>query len=199
MEKAIVKGIVIITVCAMLISVVQASISVENSVSISGTGIIDHYIEAQTDIGMFGQKYTEELRTPALGLFGTSEIESRAEFSMLAANDTDIFSEGAMVSNYTASEFCMRNYDLGVVQDVKYHGDVMSTYTFQADNFSSLMLIESVSTGKTGYNIVVKDTSIFKTLYEESFEILGFTKLNIESYIENISYPCAGGDWLGCP
>lgn len=200
MEKAILKGIVTIAICFMLVSTVQAGISIENSIAASGTGVIDHYIDAQTDFRLSGQKYTEETKTPALGLFGFSTIDSRSEFSMYVNNDSDISVEGARISNYTKSAYCLRNYDLGTVQNLKVNGDNVLSYEFHADNFSSLILAEGLNKGYTEYNIVVKDKNTFKKIYDENYEFIGGIGFNIESYIQNETYPGAGvKDWLGCP
>jgi len=200
MEKKAIIGIVTILVLCLSIATVQAGISIENSIATTGTGIIDHRIDAQTDFCMSGQKYTEETKTPALGLFGISNIDMRAEFSLYTNNETDISVEGARVSNYTKSAYCLRNYDLGTVQNLKVRGDNVLSYEFRADNFSSSMVAEGLNKGYTGYNIVVKDKSTFKKIYDENYEFIGPLGFNIESYIENQTYPGAGaGDWLGCP
>jgi len=157
MEKKAIIGIVTILVLCLSVTVVQAGISVENSISASGTGIMDHYIDAQTDFCLSGQKYTEETKTPALGLFGISNIDMRMEFSLYANNETDISVEGARISNYTKSAYCLRNYDLGTVQNLKLRGNNALSYEFRADNFSSIMFAEGLNEGYTKYNIVVKD------------------------------------------
>ena len=200
MKKAIIKGIVTIAICILFVSVVQAGISIENSIATSGTGIIDHWLNAQTDFCLSGQKYTEETKTPALGLFGISTIDSRSEFSLYTNNDSDISVEGARISNYTKSAYCLRNYDLGTVQNFRVNGNNVLSYEFRADNFSSLMLAEGLNKGYTEYDIVVKDINTFKKIYDENYEFRGVQEFNIESYIQNQTYPGAGmGDWLGCP
>lgn len=199
-NEKIVAGVAILMFLCGLVTITQAGISVENSVDISGTGIMDSYIDAQTDFMLSGQKYTESVKTPALGLFGISEINSRSEFSMYVNNESDISVESATISNYTAGKYCMRNYDLGTVQNLKVRGDSVIAYEFMADNFSSLMLAEGLTHGYTEYNIIAKDSFTFKKLYDENFEFDGRLEFNIESYIENQTYPGAGAeDWLGCP
>lgn len=199
-NEKIVAGIAVALFVFGLVTITQASVSIDNSVSTSGTGIIDHWIEAQTDFCLSGQKYTEETKTPSLGLFGVSTIDSRSEFSMYVNNDSDISVEGARVSNYTKSAYCLRNYDLGTVQNLKLRGNNVLSYEFHADNFSSLMLAEGLNKGYTEYNIVAKDKNTFKKMYDENYEFEGVLEFNIESYIENQTYPGAGAeDWLGCP
>lgn len=198
-EKIVVGIAVALFICG-LVTIAQAGISIDNSISTSGTGVINHYIEAQTDFCLSGQKYTEETVTPALGLFRISTINKRSEFSMYVNNDSDISIEGARVSNYTKSAYCMRNYDLGTVQNLKLHGDNVLSYEFMADNFSSLMFAEGLNKGYAEYNIVAKDKNTFKKMYDENYEFTGNMEFNIESYIENQTYPGAGvEDWLGCP
>lgn len=200
MEKKAVILIATIIICSLLCTVAQAAISIESSMSISGTGIIDHYIEAQTNYTLSGQKYTESVRTPSLGLFGVSEVDNRAEFSMLTGNESDIVVEGATTSNYIAAMYCMRNYQTDVVQEHIYRGDTTGSYEFMADDFSSLMAAEGTTSGKMEFDIISKSRDTHKTLYNEKFEFFGVLDYVIENYIENVTYPGAGnGDWLGCP
>lgn len=200
MKKEIVIGIVAVLICSSLGTVGQAAISIENSIEISGIGIIDHCIEAQTNFTMTGQKYTESVITPSLGWYGISNVNIHSEFGMLTGNESDIAIEGTTISNYTAAMYSMRNYDLGAVQEFLYRGDTTISYELMADNFSSLMITEGTTEGKMEYNIVLKNSNTRKTLYNEKFEFLGLLNYIGESYIENVTYPGAGDeDWLGCP
>lgn len=200
MKRGVLKLVLVLLLCSVCCMCTTADISVENSVSVSGAGVLDHYIEAQTEYTHNGQKYTEWVRTPSLGWYGVSKIDVRVELAMMTGNKSDIATEGDMESDYTTAMYCMRNYDLGAIQEFLYDGNTTLSYMFMADNFSSLMVAEGATKGYTEFNIVLKDINTTKPLYDERFTFRGVLGYDIESYIENVSYPGAmSEDWLGCP
>lgn len=197
MRKIIIVGLVIM----LLISTATAAISIENSYELDGTGVMDHNIDAQTERLLDGQKYSASMRTPSLGLFGDSTLKYNEEINVLTGNESDIEVLGALLGNYTISKYCMRNYDIGAQQSLYTKGNTILDYEFMGDNYSSAMVVDGRTAGKTEYSILVRNVSApHSIVFDENFEFSGLLSYNVESYIENITYPAEGcEDWLGCP
>lgn len=178
-----------------------ASLDVQNEYNIKGIGIVDRSLEIETTslVGE-GQRFTESIHGSGFGIQSELNITQNIDVSC-SHNETEISIFGSMTSTEARAKQYMRNFNLGSIQGCKVKGVTRLEYEYIAENYTSVMHIEGENAGKLGVLIKIKDLETHKTIFCDEIDITGYSKFNIESFIENVSYPASGeeGDWLGCP
>lgn len=179
---------------------VVASIAISNTYEMEGIGEIKRSIDMRTSPGMAsGQKFSETMYTV---LRGTSQINLTQDIeAVVSCNDSDILVYGTLAGTETRAQQYLKNYKIGSIHGYEYNGASNLEYEYAADNYSSYMHIEGETLNTMQYAIKLKELGSRKTIFEESFTMNGYVKYNIDSFMENTSYPASGveGDWLGCP
>ena len=180
--------------------ITTASIEVSNTYAIEGVGVVDRTLDIETDSAIAaGQKFSESMFTKGdmTQLNMTQELDT-----VLDCSDSEIDLYGSFAATNARAQQYLRNYNLGTIHGYEYMGGATKLeYEYAADNFTSGMHLTGESIDKMEYTIKVKELDTHKTLFAESFTMNGYTKYDIDSFVENVSYPAAGeeGDWLGCP
>lgn len=177
-----------------------ASVLVSNTYEMEGIGEVKRSIDIKTspNIGS-GQKFSETMYTI---LRGTSQINLTQDIeAVLSCNETDILVYGSLAGTETRAQQYLRNYAIGSIHGYEYNGASNLEYEYAADNYTSMMHIKGETLDTMGYAIKLKDLNSHKTIFEDTFTIVGYVKYDIDSFMENVSYPASGeeGDWLGCP
>jgi hypothetical protein len=185
----------------VLIGNTGASMDISNTYEIEGVGVIDRSLEIKTSslVGE-GQMFTESIHGSAFGAQSEMNLSQNIEV-ITACNDTDISVYGALTATEARAKQYMRNYDIGSIHGYKLMGVARLEYDYIAENYSSSMHIDGETAGKMEFLIKLKELNTHKTIFCDELSIGGYTKYDIESFIENVSYPASGeeGDWLGCP
>lgn len=177
-----------------------ANVVVSNTYEMEGIGEVKRSIDIKTSPEIaLGQKYSETMYTV---LRGTSQINLTQDIeAVISCNDSDILVYGTLAGTETRAQQYLRNYNLGSIHGYDFNGASNLEYEYAADNYSSMMHIKGETLNQMGYTIKLKDLKGHKTIFEESFAMDGYIKYNIDSVMENVSFPASGneGDWLGCP
>jgi hypothetical protein len=179
---------------------VAASVLVSNTYEMEGTGEVKRSIDIKTspDIAS-GQKFSETMYTV---LRGTSQFNLTQDIeATLTCNESDILVYGNLAGTETRASQYLRNYDLGSIHGYEFNGATNLEYEYAADNYTSMMHVKGETLDIMQYTIKLKDLEGHKTIFDESFEVKGYARYDIDSVMENVSYPASGigGDWLGCP
>ena len=191
----------VIGVLIALIGSGAASVDVSNTYDVKGLGIIDRSLEIKTtSIVGEGQRFTESIHGSGFGI--QSELNLTQNIDVVCScNETEISIFGAMTGAEVRAKQYIRNYVLGSIQGCKVRGVTQLEYEYIAEDYTSMMHIEGENAGEVDVLVKIKDLETHKTIFLDEMGISGYTKFNIESFIENVSYPASGeeGDWLGCP
>ena len=179
---------------------VTASVAVSNTYEMEGIGVVKRSLDIKTSADIAsGQKFSESMYTV---LRGTSQLNLTQDIgAVMSCNESDILVYGSLAGTETRAQQYLRNYNMGSIHGYSFNGASNLEYEYTADNYTSMMHIKGETLNTMEYRIKLKDLDTHKTIFEESFIMDGYIKYDIDSFVENISYPASGeeGDWLGCP
>lgn len=192
---------VLILASIMSIAVAEMHVEIATSTQVVGNGTYDSEILMQSVSDAHGLKYYGEAYTPALGVFGGSDIVLSTEYMLLRSNNSELqIAEESVITNVRAKR-CFKNYELGTLQAFNTFGDYTVLAEFGGDNNMSMMAVEAEISGKALSEVTVRDINAShfyitrdKATYKGDYEIA------ISSIIERLEEPRADfNDWLGCP
>jgi hypothetical protein len=200
------KGLTILIVILMLTSIISVAtaelhVEIATSTQVVGNGTYDSKILMQSINDAHGIKYYGEAYTPALGMFGPSDIILSTEYMLMRSNNSELqIAEESEITNVRAKR-CFKNYELGTLQAFNTFGDYAVLAEFGGDNNMSMMSVEAEISGKALSEITVRDLNAShfyivrdRATYKGSYEIA------ISSLVERLEEPRADFcDWLGCP
>lgn len=188
---------------ALLFILPTAGLEVATTTNLVGVGTACHEVEAATEAGLGGLKYSDYVYTRGLGYWAPSSVNYTSEFFMVSAdtlNSTITVDTAYELTNFKGMA-CMRNYDLLGRQSYYTDGDAVTVVAFAMDNHSMSMDLASETIGIGKYRILVRNESnrhVFT--YLDKGEYVGDYSLLLGSYIGKDYYPASDiGDWLGCP
>lgn len=180
---------------------IQTSVIIESD----GEAIIYHDCEVNTEASKSGLKYQDEFYTPALGLWGGSEINYSSELSVVASDiaNSTINVDSVYEMTNIRQKACLRSYPLLSLQSYWNEGDMLVAASFAADNSTASMDIAEELIGKGGYKIKVLNSSNRHVKeYLDRTDYMGeYSVIVIGSYIGESKYPASMMDdsWLSCP
>ena len=198
------KGIVLsiaLVVGILMIGTAAAGVEITTSTQVVGNGTYDAEILMQSSNVAEGLKYWGEMYTPALGMFGPSEVILSTEYMLTQNNESELMmSEESEVTNIR-SKRCFKNYDLGTLQAFNVFGDYSVLSEFGGDRNMSMMMVEAEITGKALTEVTVRDlNNSHYYIVRDRAKYNGKYKIAISSLIERVEEPRADmGDWLSCP
>lgn len=200
MKKTIIVLALLFVLCIGIgINSAATNISISNTYNIEGSGIINRNIAIETCDEYRGQKFMASLYPAEFGAHMQFNMSEDIEV-MIGDNITDISIYGTLAGTNARAQQYIRNYNIGSIQGYGFNGATKVDYEYAADNFSSLMVLDGETLNRMQYSIKLKEINSHRTLFAETFRVDGYSKYEIESFIENISYPASGEyDWLGCP
>nr|AAU84201.1 hypothetical protein GZ37D1_48 [uncultured archaeon GZfos37D1] len=176
------------------------NLDISTSFSLEGEGVTYRVLEAESEDGLNGLKFTEEWITPGLGYHGNTTIKYE-EFFFFSTNNASYISVEA-ATTYTNLDYltCSKNYILGAAQGHKNRGNSTISLMYQADNMTSVIMADGLISGKTTFSFMAIDHANNTRLYKDKITHIGSANLNLENVIMLPDYPAAGeDDWLPCP
>ena len=198
------KGIVLsiaLVVGILMIGTAAAGVEITTSTQVVGNGTYDAEILMQSSNVAEGLKYWGEMYTPALGMFGPSEVILSTEYMLTQNNESELMmSEESEITNIR-SKRCFKNYDLGTLQAFNTFGDYSVLSEFGGDRNISMMMVEAEVSGKVLTEVTVRgqDSPHYYIVHDRA-KYNGDNKLWLSSLIEWVEEPRADMcDWLGCP
>lgn len=200
-ERITILLVVLILTSVMGVGVAELHVEIATSTQVIGNGTYDSEILLQSVNDAHGIKYYGEAYTPALGMFGPSDIILSTEYMLMRSNNSELqISEESEITNVRAKR-CFKNYELSTLQAFNTFGDYAVLAEFGGDNNMSMMSVEAEISGKAVSEVTVRDINAShfyivrdKAIYNGDFKILK------SSLVEQLEEPRAGFcDWLGCP
>ena len=174
---------------------------------IEGTGTIARELLAQSEWGYGGQRLSEDLYSTWFGTDGLSNISFSSDLNVyIGMSDeheeeevTEItYGQTAMTTNVDHT-VCLRNYEVGAATGFSTRGT--SVKAFEAEMFpdSNYMQLEGIFNGKTRLRHVVVDPESGLKIVKQITDLKGEYEIDWSAYANQLLYPGAEGDWLGCP
>lgn len=200
------KGLTILIVILMLASVMSVAtaelhVEIATSTQVVGNGTYDSKILMQSVNDARGIKYYGEAYTPALGMFGPSDIILSTEYMLMRSNNSELqIAEESEITNVRAKR-CFKNYELGTLQAFNTFGDYAVLAEFGGDNNMSMMSVEAEISGKALSEVSVRDLDASHFyIVKDKATYKGDYKIVKNSLVERLEEPRADfWDWLGCP
>lgn len=180
---------------------------IETETGINGTGSFDMDLTVQTEKGFSGKKLSESFYTRFMGTDGDSNIQFNSALEVFMGNSTEhenesitdiAYAQTALSTN--AKHFArFANYDVGASVCVATKEDSVILFEgVMEDNVNSFELEGSVAGYARMTEKVVDPITRVKYLDKDT-RLWGRHVFNLNSYVEQVSYPEGDGDWLGCP
>ncbi|MEA1957593.1 MAG: hypothetical protein U9N01_04480 [Euryarchaeota archaeon] len=191
----------VLVMCILIVGTVTAAVEITTSTQIIGNGTYDAEVMMQSENRDSGLKYYGESYTPALGLFGDSEVMLSSEYILTRANESELMiAEESEISNIRCKR-CFKNYELGTLQVFNTFGDYSVMAEFGGDVNMSMMMVEATISGRGRTEVVVRDLNASHFYIVKDCERFnGNYKVEKSSLIERVEEPRADmNDWLGCP
>lgn len=200
------KGITVLIAVLILISVTSVTmaelqVEIATSTQVIGNGTYNSEIIMQSSNDAFGLKYYGEAYTPALGMFGPSDIILSSEYLLMRSNESELqISEESEITNVRAKR-CFKNYELGTLQAFNTFGDYAVLAEFGGDHNISMMSVEAEVSGKALSEVVVRDLNASHFfIVRDRATFKGGYDIVISNVVERVEEPRADfRDWLGCP
>ena len=200
------KGITVliaVLILASVMSIATAGLHVEiaTSTQVVGTGTYDSEVLMQSVNDAYGLKYYGGAYTPALGMFGPSDIILSTEYLLMRSNNSELqIAEESEITNVRAKR-CFKNYELGTRQAFNTFGDYAVLAEFGGDNNMSMMAVEAEISGKAMSAVAVRDLNASHFyIVRDKAQYIGDYKIMKSNLVERLEEPRADfSDWLGCP
>ena len=200
------KGLTILIMILMLASVMSVAtaelpVELATSTQVVGNGTYNSEILIQSANNAYGIKYYGESYTPALGMFGPSDIILSTEYMLMQSNNSELqIAEESEITNVRTKR-CFKNYELGTLQAFNTFGNYAVMAEFGGDNNMSMMSVEAEIRGKAFSEVAVRDLNASHFyIVRDKATYYGDYKIAKSSIIERLEEPRADiCDWLGCP
>jgi hypothetical protein len=173
--------------------------TISSYTSMQGEGVIDRDLDVQTDMWYEGQKFTSTMRTPYLGIHGTSVVDFSEEIFVLRENESEIAVEGKYTLDRTFHRANIRSYAVGSSFKIENVGAEQSKHMMLANQNESAIRVEGSVTGTGDWCIIARDPDSKLREYRDDVEYDGSFYAVIEYGIERVAFSPDVTDWLGCP
>ncbi len=201
MKKTDYLTYLLLIIAALIFLAVEFSsaMTITSHTSMTGVGVVDRTVEAETAKWYEGSKFHSDLRTPYLGIQGESEVDFTEELWMQKANETEISVDGTYKNEGVFHRVDISSYEVGTRYKFENTGGEYIKSRLFANGNESAMYVEGGVSSKGGWRIIARDPNTKVKEFWEDTDYEGTFNIILDYSIKRVTHSAAVSDWLGCP